>query len=108
MTNDLDTPQALAVLWKLAKDPDLGSRQKLELLLDFDRVLGLGVSAWHRESLPEELQKLVVLREEARQRKDFAEADSLRQQLLAAGVAVKDTPDGTQWYSVRGGEEEVV
>jgi len=108
MTNDLDTPQALAILWKLAKDPALGSRQKLELLLDFDRVLGLGASAWHRESLPEELQKIVVLREEARKRKDFAAADSLRQQLLAAGIAVKDTPEGSQWYSVRIGEEEHV
>ena len=38
---DLDTPQTLAILWKLAKDPALGSRQKLGLLLDFDRVLGL-------------------------------------------------------------------
>ena len=108
IANDLDTPQTLAILWKLAKDPALGSRQKLGLLLDFDRVLGLGVSAWHREILPEELQKLVVLREEARKRKDFAAADSLRQQLLAAGIAVKDTPEGSQWYSVRGGEEEHV
>ena len=75
-------------------------------MLDFDRVLGLGALGWQRESLPEELQKLFVQREEARQRKDFAAADSIRDQLLAAGVAVKDTPEGLQWYYVRGGEEE--
>jgi len=53
-----------------------------------------------------ELQKLVVLREEARQRKDFTAADLFRQQLLAAGLEVKDTPDGSQWYYVRQGKEE--
>ena len=106
MANDLDTPQALAIIWKLAKDPALGNRQKQALILDFDRVLGLGASVWQRESLPEELQNLVIQREEARQRKDFKAADSLRQQLLAAGVVVKDTPEGFQWYFVRGGEGE--
>ena len=75
-------------------------------MLDFDRVLGLGALGWQRESLPEELQKLVGLREEARQRKDFAAADSIRDQLLAAGVAVKDAPEGTQWYHARNGRLE--
>ena len=106
IANDLDTPQALAVLWKMAKDPALGNRQKQALMLDFDRNLGLGVSSWQREILPEELQNLVIRREEARQRKDFEEADSLRQQLLAAGVVVKDTPEGFQWYYVRAREGE--
>ena len=93
MANDLDSPQALALVWKLVKDPALGNRQKQALFLDFDRVLGLGVAGWQRQTLPEELQNLVTQREEARQRKDFTAADSLRQQLLAAGLAVKDTPD---------------
>ena len=106
IANDLDTPQALAILWKMAKDPALGNRQKQALMLDFDRVLGLGVSGWQREILPEELQNLVIRREEARQRKDFEAADSLRQQLLAAGVVVKDTPEGSQWYYVRDREGE--
>jgi len=106
MANDLDTPQALAILWKMAKDPALGNRQKQALMLDFDRVLGLGVSGWQREILPEELQNLVIQREEARQRKDFEAADSLRQQLLVAGVVVKDTPEGSQWYYVRDREGE--
>ena len=78
MANDLDSPQALALVWKLVKDPALGNRQKQALFLDFDRVLGLGVSGYQCESLPVELQKLIVLREEARQRKDFTAADSFR------------------------------
>jgi cysteinyl-tRNA synthetase len=106
IANDLDTPQALAILWKLAKDPALGSRQKQALTLEFDLVLGLGVSGWQRQTLPEELQELVNEREGARQRKDYAAADALRQQLLAAGVAVKDTPEGSQWYYIRERENE--
>ena len=56
MANDLDSPQALSLVWKLVKDPALGNKQKQALLLDFDRVLGLGASGWQRDSLPVELQ----------------------------------------------------
>ena len=44
MENDLNTPQALAVLWTLAKDKDVLPEDKLATLLDFDKVLGLGLS----------------------------------------------------------------
>lgn len=43
MENDLNTPQALAVLWTLAKDKDVLPEDKLATLLDFDKVLGLGL-----------------------------------------------------------------
>jgi cysteinyl-tRNA synthetase len=100
--HDLDTPQALAVLWKMARDPDLGGTDKQLLLENFDRVLGLGVAGWLRQALPAELQALLEQREAARQRKDYAVADALRQQLLAAGVAVKDTASGPLWYFLKG------
>lgn len=44
MENDLNTPQALAVVWTLVKDKEVTSENKLITLLDFDRVLGLGFS----------------------------------------------------------------
>jgi cysteinyl-tRNA synthetase len=43
LENDLNTPQALAVLWTLVKDKDISPENKLATLLDFDRVLGLGL-----------------------------------------------------------------
>jgi cysteinyl-tRNA synthetase len=101
IARDLDTPQALAVLWKMVKDPQLGNSSKRDLLLEFDRVLGIGVSNWERDRLPADLRQLIEQREEARERKDFAAADSLREQLLAAGVVVKDTSRGPQWYYSR-------
>jgi len=42
--NDLNTPQALAVLWTLAKDKEVTPEDKRATLLDFDKVLGLGLS----------------------------------------------------------------
>ena len=101
IARDLDTPQALAVLWKMVKDPEMGNSSKRDLLLDFDRVLGLGVAGWGRDPLTAELRQLIEQRNEARDRKDFAAADALREQLLAAGVVVKDTPQGPQWYYSR-------
>ena len=67
IANDLGTPRASAVLWKLARDPVIGNQQKHALSLKFNRVLGLGVSGWQRESLPEDLQMLIDEREAAQQ-----------------------------------------
>lgn len=44
LENDLNTPQALAVLWTLVKDPEVSHESKKATLLDFDKVLGLGLS----------------------------------------------------------------
>ena len=41
INNDFNTPQALAIVWKLLKDKDIGSQKKLELIERFDQVLGL-------------------------------------------------------------------
>ena len=43
LENDLNTPQALAVVWTMLKDKDLSPEDKLATLLDFDKVLGLGL-----------------------------------------------------------------
>lgn len=104
IARDLDLPQALAIVWRMAKDARLGNVEKRALLLDFDRVLGLAVEAWGSEQLPAQLQQLLAQREEARRRRDYAAADALRQQLLAAGVVVQDTPEGPRWYFTSKGE----
>ena len=43
LENDLNTPKALAVLWMLVKDKDISPENKLATILDFDKVLGLGL-----------------------------------------------------------------
>jgi cysteinyl-tRNA synthetase len=98
LAQDLNAPQALAIVWKMTRDPELSPAGKRALLLDFDQVLGLGVEDWRKEELPAELQQLLVERQQARAERDFAKADVIRAKLLEANVAVKDTRTGPQWY----------
>jgi cysteinyl-tRNA synthetase len=47
------------------------------------------------------LQVLITLRKEAKQRKDFAVSDQIRNQLQEAGVILKDEKDGTVSYTIQ-------
>jgi len=98
LAHDLNAPQALATVWKMVRDLKLGNTHKQTLLLDFDRVLGIGVESWQKEELPPDLQELLSLRQQARAARNYAEADAIRVRLLEANIAVKDTPMGPQWY----------
>ena len=83
--DDLNMPKALAVAWK-AEDQ--------ETLLKFDEVLGLklevsGEGLAVRET-PEEIRKLLEMREKLRAEKKFSEADKLREEIIARGFKVMD------------------
>ncbi len=99
--DDLNAPRALAVAWEVAKSKDLSPADKKALLLDFDRVLGLGFAD---VELPETVQEtdpridaLVAARQSARANKDFGEADRIRDELLAEGITIEDSPEGPRW-----------
>jgi len=49
---------------------------------------------------PAEIQAQIDLRTQAKKDKNFAEADRIRQGLLAQGIALKDSPSGTTWEAV--------
>ena len=95
--DDLNTSKALAVLWDMLKDKDVRDDEKLILAYDFDTVLGLKLSeikACSPASLPPEIKKLSLQREEARASKDYARSDELRLAIEDAGYEVRDTSDG--------------
>jgi cysteinyl-tRNA synthetase len=94
---DLNTPEALAAVWSMARDSRLAPGEKRALLAEFDGVLGLGVASWREEALPDDLAELVRRRDAARRERDFAEADALREALARAGVLLEDTRDGSRW-----------
>lgn len=96
INDDLNTPQALAVLWELIGDESLPSSARAHSLLAFDRVLGLRLSDVLGKPLeiPDNVRELVAKREQARETKDWAEADRLRDEIGAQGFAVEDTSQG--------------
>ncbi|RPJ49060.1 MAG: cysteine--tRNA ligase [Candidatus Latescibacterota bacterium] len=96
--DDLNMPRALAVFWGVLREEALSVADRYATLLAMDRVLGLGVESMEEEkaSLDAEAEDLVRRRDEARKRRDFAEADRLRDELLARGYVLEDTPGGTR------------
>jgi len=102
LSNDINTPQALAVVWEVVKS-NIPSSDKSDLLLSFDEVLGLKLSDIRRQSsdmeIPVEIQELVKKREAARKVKDFVQSDLLRDQIMKEGYMVKDLPSGPKVIS---------
>lgn len=98
MLEDLNSPKALAILWESLKDSTIANSEKLALMRDFDCVLGFDVDTFSAPQLTTEQMSLVEKREGARSNKNWAEADALRDALLAEGICIKDTKEGPQWY----------
>ena len=96
INDDLNMPVAMSIIWDIIKNPNK-SKQLAELLLDFDKVLGVNIektSAKKEVELPEEIKELIEQRKEARQNKDWALSDKIRDELKEKGYIVKDTKDG--------------
>ena len=53
------------------------------------------------QAVDAEVERMITERQAARDRRDFARADQIRQQLLAMGIQVDDTKDGTRWKRIR-------
>lgn len=105
LSDDLDTPKALAILWDLVKDRSVPSEEKLATIHAFDSLLAIGLSkpievgiqelGYHDTAdAPPEVLKLIEARETARAAKDWTTADQLRSAISDAGFEIEDTPDG--------------
>lgn len=90
LEDNLNTPEALAILWTLAHDKETLLADKHATLLDFDKVLGLGMSYWTRDEIPAEVLELARERNAARLSKDWAKSDELRDQIKSLGYEIKD------------------
>lgn len=88
--DDLNMPQALAILWEVTKDVSISDSAKYKILLDFDSVLGLGLKDLKEERVPTSVMKLVSDREKARAEKNWKESDRLRGEIFKLGYSVKD------------------
>jgi cysteinyl-tRNA synthetase len=84
-------------LWEFVKSAEAPA-DKLEFLKYADNFLSLSLlEEEEKKALPREAKDLIAKRQEARKNKDFKTSDELRAALDKMGVAVKDTPEGTEW-----------
>jgi cysteinyl-tRNA synthetase len=98
LSDDLNTPGAIAELHKLKVDP-AALKAGAQLL----GLLGESAAEWKARGIAGadidagKVEALIAERIEARKAKDFAEADRLRDEIVAMGVDIMDSPEGTTW-----------
>lgn len=107
LSSDLHTPEVLVVLGKILDDPALTPQAVIRLVALVDLVLGtklldtdpdaLSVRPLSASISEDTIIQKIVERTEARRLRDFARADQIREELLAAGVEIKDTTERTDW-----------
>jgi len=122
LCDDLNTPRALATLWTTFKSNSVSSQLKQELADFADRILSLdlfdfrasgldhniidatGSSLAYPVGAPEEIVALAQARIKARQNRDFAESDRIREQLSALGWTMQDSKHGYTLVEARKGQ----
>ncbi|MFW5431971.1 MAG: cysteine--tRNA ligase [Methylophilaceae bacterium] len=103
MDDDFNTPEAVAVLFDLANDLNKnGTPEAASLLRNLGAVIGLlerdaDVFLQGADSQDLDVEALILERLQAKQNKDFAKADAIRQKLLDASIVLEDHSEGTSW-----------
>ena len=98
ISDDLNTSNALTILFDLLKDDSLNSSSKLYLVEKFDSVFSLDLVEHEKEidsELLSKINELIDKRNAAKKDKDYGLADSIRDELKEMGVVIKDTREGT-------------
>jgi cysteinyl-tRNA synthetase len=110
LLDDINTPVAISELYRLAKAVNqadgveqLSLMQELKGLADILGLLQQDPEQWFtlargdNQLTADQIEAQIEARQQAKQDKDFAKADQIRQQLLDAGVVLEDSREGTQW-----------
>ena len=96
MNDDLNTPEALRVLWKIVRDKK--AQGKIRTIKEIDSVLGLSLLIKEKIKVPENVKKLAEERENFRKEKNWERSDELREKINNLGYLVEDIKKG---YSLK-------
>ena len=98
--DDLNTSNMVTLVYDVLKD-DISDGTKLAIIEKFDEVLSLDLTVVEEKEVDADLEKEVLAkieeRKEAKKNKDFAKADAIRDELLAKGIKLVDTREGTTY-----------
>lgn len=95
LADDLAMPEVMALVWKMIKDDKYPEVDRRATLIDWDRVLGLGLGIEKTEEVaPDEVVKLAEDRVKAKSDKNWVEADRLRTEIEKLGYVVEDKVGG--------------
>jgi cysteinyl-tRNA synthetase len=114
MDDDFNSAQAYAALFELAKELNTyltkeikqaySLTEALNTITELARVLGFDLAEEKADAqaesgkLNEVMELLLEIRQNARQKKDWATADLIRDRVKEIGIVIEDTPDGARWY----------
>lgn len=109
LADDINTPRAIADLWAVLKASDITDEERRALIIKFDSVLGLSLEElWTKTEIdiPDDqikiIEEKILQRNNARNNKDWANADKIRDELISDGIKLVDGPDGTGWEPING------
>lgn len=103
INDDFNIPKAIGIMWDMLRDSNLDDLSKLSMLIDFDKIFGFDIKKQSKifntevdsKKLPTEIKDLLEEREQARQNKDWANSDKLRDKILEKGYKIEDTSEGS-------------
>ena len=100
LEDDMNTANAITLLYDLLK-ADTTDSTKIKVIEEMDKVLSLDLLKKEEKNVDEAyIKEMIEKRNNAKKNKDYALADSIREELASMGITLKDTRDGTI-YEVR-------
>ena len=106
LENDLNTANAITLIYDILKDQNLNDTTKIKLIEDFDQVLSLDLLKQEEQKLDDNQKKYIEeqikLRQEAKKQKDYQKADKIRDELLQKGIKLIDTKEQTTYEIIIG------